>query len=185
MKMAKYLILIVSLVAMALPGYSFADELDELCKKQLCRKPFTVLLKKKDGTHFKMVFDRALPIVSNEWITLYPGEKLYIEADRLDQALGKFRAVETNSHPDKTLVFQFRQDEGKSDMHLKVHNPFDQTIKYHAVLRTTDSDQMYKTSSCPVIPKGLSFEHWQHEIFQLMLFDFRFLSEKSGGECQF
>jgi hypothetical protein len=45
MKVAKYLILIVSLLVF--PSYSWADELDELCKKQLCRKPFTVSLQKK------------------------------------------------------------------------------------------------------------------------------------------
>lgn len=175
--------LIIFLVVWTLPAY--ADELDELCKKQLCRKPFTVSLTKKDGTQFEMAFDRALPIISNEWITIYPGEKLFIEADRLGQKLGNFRAVENNSHPNKTLIIKLTQDDGKADMYLKVRNPFDKIIKYHAVLMTTESDQMYKTSSCPVIPKGENFEHWPHEIFQLLLFDFKFLSEKASGECKF
>ena len=70
-------------------------------------------------------------------------------------------------------------------MLLKVHNPFDRAIKYHAVMMLTESDKMYKTSSCPVIAKGKSFESWSHEIFQLMLFEFKFHTKKESMKCEF
>jgi len=162
-----------------------ADELDELCKKQLCRKPITISLYKKDGTQFNMTLPRALPIVSGAFLTIYPGEEIFVEAEMLDEGLGGLKAVQNNSRPEKTLVFKFEQAAGKPDMYLKIQNPFNKTIKFHAVMMSTKSDKMYKTSSCPVPAKLIGYEHWPHEIFQLMMFEFKFLAEGATMECEF
>lgn len=186
MQMVKYYFMLLNLTAITLlPALTYADKLDEICKKQLCRKPFTVSLQKQDGTHFEMFFERVAPIVSNGWISVFPGETLYIEAEPQGQGLGNFRAVEKNSNPDKTLVFEFKQDEGRVDMLLKVHNPFDQELKFHTVMMLTDSDKMLKTSSCSIITTGDLFEHWPHEIFQLLFFEFKFLAKGAPMECKF
>lgn len=175
----------LSLLALALPVPTFADGLDEVCKQQLCRAPFSLTLQKQDGTQFNNTFDRALPIITGRWITLFPGETLYIEADPTDPELKNFRAVEKNVHPDKTLVFRFEQMEGKADMMLKVHNPFDRNLKYHVVMMTPDSDRLLKTSSCPVMPKKDVFESWPHAIFQLLFFEFKLLAEDAEKKCEF
>ena len=54
-------------------------ELVALCKKILCRTP-SVRLNLENGQEFTHVQPIAFPILQNGWISVYPGEEIYIEA---------------------------------------------------------------------------------------------------------
>ena len=163
------------------------QKLRELCETILCRETLSVRLMLKDGKPFEMKFDIPVPIVQNNWVSVFPGDTLFIEADVQDNRLVNLRAVSQNKNPEKTLELRFWQEAGKLNMFLFVKNPFPKLVKYHAVMMLPAGDQMYKTSSCPVLSQGRgAYELWPHPIFQLTLFDLRLVDEqKDGTRCEF
>jgi hypothetical protein len=190
----KQLISVISLasqIALLMPvlaqAQSAEEELASLCQTILCRSPRTVELTTDDGQMFQTTFDQSLPVVHNDWVSVFPGETLYVEAEINGSQLEALRAVETNLNPEKTIELKMWQEPGKPDIFLTVTNPFPLTVKYHAVMMFPTGEELYKTSSCPVLGNGGSaYEHWPHAIFQLLLFDFRLLDEASGeAGCEF
>ena len=159
---------------------------EHVCQHTLCRSPQTIRLIRDDGGVFESTLDVENPIVNKGWISIFPGETLFVEADSDENRLVNLRAVTQVEDPARTLEFKFWQDEGKPDMFLKVKNPFPKTVKYHAVMMLLDSDKLYKTSSCPVSARKMAFEHWQHAIFELLLFDFRLIGDDvNSSRCEF
>jgi hypothetical protein len=159
---------------------------EPICEHTLCRPPQTIRLMKDDGSVFESSFDVENPIVHKGWVSIFPGETLFVEADRDDDRLVNLRAVKEMRDPHRTLELRFWQEKGKPDMFLKVNNPFSRTMKYHAVMMLLDSDKLYKTSSCPVLAGKIAFERWPHAVFELLLFDFRLVGDgASESRCEF
>ena len=162
------------------------EALKHICQRELCRPPLTIRLRDKNGRMFESSFDVENPIVRKGWISIFPGETVFVEAERKGMRLVNLRAVKAVRDPSKTLEFKFWQDKGKADMFLKINNPFSKTVKYHAVMMLLDSDKLYKTSSCPVVAGKTVFERWPHAIFELLLFDFQLLETDAGRlVCEF
>ena len=163
------------------------EELRKLCQTILCREPGVVHLTLDNGKPFETKLDWPQPITQNGWISVFPGETIFVEAEVKGDRLTNFRAVKSNDHPDKTLTLKFSQETGSPAMTLTVTNPFEKTVKYHAGMMLPTSDKVLKTSSCPVLGGGrAAFESWPNAIFQLVLFDFRLL-DKSATQmnCEF
>lgn len=159
---------------------------ERICDHTLCRSPQTIRLIRDDGKVFESSFDVESPIVHKGWVSIFPGETLFVEADRDENRLVNLRAVKRVRDPERTLELKFWQDKGKPDMFLKVNNPFPKTMKYHAVMMLLDSDKLYKTSSCPVLAGKIALERWPHVVFQLLLFDFHFVdTDASKSACEF
>lgn len=159
---------------------------ERVCEHTLCRPPKTIRLLKDDGSVFESSFDVENPIVHKGWVSIFPGETLFVEADRDENRLVNLRAVKRVRDPDRTLELKFWQDKGKPDMFLKVNNPFPKTMKYHAVMMLLDSDKLYKTSSCPVLAGKIAIESWPHAVFELLLFDFRLVKDDTRkSPCEF
>lgn len=159
---------------------------ERICEHTLCRPPQTIRLIRDDGSAFESSFDVENPIVHKGWVSIFPGETLFVEADRDENRLVNLRAVKQVRDPSRTLEFKFWQDKGKPDMFLKVNNPFPKTVKYHAVMMLLESDKLYKTSSCPVVAGKIAYERWPHAIFELLLFDFRLVGDDaSKSRCEF
>ena len=81
--------------------------------------------------------------------------------------------------PALTAVFEFSQMDGESGMMPHVTNPFPQLLKYRLGMQVLDREELFSTSSCPVIAGGHAVEMWPHPIFQLAIMDFHFLPENS------
>ncbi|MDX1487146.1 MAG: hypothetical protein R3268_03020 [Acidiferrobacterales bacterium] len=159
---------------------------EPLCEHTLCRPPQTIRLMKSDGSVFESSFDVENPIVHKGWISIFPGETLFVEVDRDKNRLVNLRAVKQMRDPNRTLELRFWQEKGKPDMFLKVNNPFPKPMKYHAVMVLLDSDKLYKTSSCPVLAGKIAFERWPHAVFELLLFDFHLVEDgASKSVCEF
>jgi len=163
------------------------EELRKLCETVLCRKPGVVGLTLDSGKPFEKKFDLPRPIAHDGWVSVFPGETIFVEAEVHGSQLINLRAVERNDHPEKTLSFQFSQDPGASSMTLIVTNPFEKNVKYHAGMMLPTGDKLLKTSSCPVLGGGrVAFESWSNAILQLVLFDFRLLDEGTKQmACEF
>lgn len=163
-----------------------ADEVIAFCKTVLCRDPGTVRLTDDQGKPFETTFELPVPIVQNDWVSIFPGEIIYVEAETGAGRLVKLKAVAANDHPGRTLEFRMWQEAGSPGTFLSVRNPFPKTIKYHAAMMLPASDRLRKTTSCPVLSDGrMAFEMWPHAIFQLVLSDFRVIEDTQRLPCDY
>jgi len=142
-----------------------------VCSTVLCRVPTTIRLKLEGGKQFEMTPPDPTPIVTGSLVTVYPGETVFVEASLEDGVLTQLTAVPEVTHPDRTLVFELRQDPSLGDgthMILRASSPFPGVLKYRLGMMLPSTATLYKTSSCP-LRQGLPiYEHWPHPIFQLV-----------------
>jgi hypothetical protein len=129
----------------------------EYCKTALCRKNLTIKLKQDDGKYYERTFELLPPAVQGEMIYIYAGEIIFIEADFNADKPVNFKQVLENTNPDKTIVFDLKQSTDIGDglgMMLTVSNPFSKPLHYKMGMMPLDKEDLYKTSSCPVIAGG-------------------------------
>ena len=168
---------------------SLNADVRKLCKVVLCHEPKQILLRLYGGKTFKVTPAVPTPIVTSSMVTILPGETVYVEARIEGDHLTDLTAVSKNVYPDRTLVFKFEQSAEIGDgtnMLLKVYSPFKGIIKYRLGTMAPGSDDIYKTSSCPLRGGHANFEHWVQPIFQLVAADFRFVSpdSKDASTCE-
>jgi hypothetical protein len=163
------------------------DEVRKMCETMLCRQSKVVRLKLDNGKLFEKKFEAPWPIADKGWVSVFPDETVFVEAEVSGDHLTNFRAVKVNDHPEKTLEFELSQEAESPAMTLVVTNPFKRTVKYHATMMLPTGEKLLKTSTCPVMGGGrMAFESWPNAIFQLVLFDFRLLDEDAGQmACEF
>lgn len=168
-------------------GVVSVNDFAEVCTTTLkdCRGPGTIELLKEDGSRFSRSWTVNQPVVQGgELVTIFAGETLHLEADVAGDAITTLRPVTEITAPDKTISLTFEQRAGKTDMTLSISNPFSRMLKYRLGMQVLGRDALLKTSSCPIIAKGRSFEHWGHPIVQLVLTDFRLLSDGDAMVCE-
>ena len=157
-------------------------QISALCEKVLCRTPQVNLLL-KDGQKFSDTGAFALPFLQNEWISIYSGEEVFIEATIEADKLQLVRAVPSITKPEQTLVFKLDQKPGTTDMFLEVKNPFNKKVKFSMGMMLPNSAKLQGTTSCPVQPGLKLFEHWPHPIYQLYIGKARILPEAEQSAC--
>ena len=116
-------------------------------------------------------------------VTIRPGETICLTIQVQDSSVVPV-AVVTTANPQNTLILQFRQRPGTSDMVLTVHNPLPTFFRYKAHMLLPGSAGYEYTSSCPVLSKRQGIEHWPHAITALRLSDFSSLPELGTMTCQ-
>ncbi len=159
-------------------------EIEQLCRQVLCRKPTRISLKLPEGESFEMLPASPTPIVSGGLITVHPGETVYVEARVEAGRLVGLTAVPTNSHPEKTLVFELQQATDIGDgtgMTLEVASPFAEVLKYRLGMMLPRKNEVVKTSACPLHRGRTTIEHWPHPIYQIVATDFRVVDPASDA----
>ncbi|GAB3790181.1 hypothetical protein [Dyella agri] len=161
-------------------GSAQRNNVGEMCKVTICQHNLHVVLKQKDGTVFDRTFDVMPGAVEPHWLVIIAGQTLNIEADRVGSGLTNFKVVDSVQHPEKTLTLSLEQT-ADGTMLLKLSNPYNQPLKFDMGMMRLDDERLLKTSSCPVMAGGSSFETWQEPIFQVVLANARFLDKGSAG----
>jgi hypothetical protein len=114
-------------------------------------------------------------------ITIYPGEQRSVafsaQGDKLTPVPAGAAGDPAANSVDLALS---KTDNG---MVLTVTNPMSRDLKYDVMMRAPD-DQLVYTSSCPVGPGLMNFEHWPHDIKYLELSNFRLLKEGDDTACE-
>ena len=179
----------VRALAASSPEAASRAELEAVCRTTRCRKPSPIRLKRVDGTVFEMTPDAPMPIVSGGLITVFPGETVTVEARVEGERLVDLAAVETSTHPERTLVFTLNQEPSIGDgtgMVLKVQSGFLGVPKYRLGLMRLDSHRLLKTSSCPLNQGQAAFEQWPEPISQIVASSFRFVdaASKDAKTCE-
>ena len=155
--------------------------LEQVCKIEKCRENI-VLKFLTDAGPFEQHLSLYWPVVQGERLSLLPNEKVYIEAELVDGYFTNFKMVNKITNPEKTIVFNFTQTEGKVDMMLSVKNPFPKRMKFHLDMVDFNGN-LHNTSSCPVIAGGGVYELWPHAIPELLVSNIRALEESDTMNC--
>lgn len=157
--------------------------LEEFCEKEACRRNFRVVLRTESDT-IDQVIELYAPVVQGTQISLLPGDKVYVEAEFNDDMVTKLTQVSEIVNAEKTIVFDFKQMDGKVDMMLSIKNPFEKFIKFN--LDMVDfAGQPHQTSSCPVLAGGLAFEAWPHPIPEIIVTNVMFLNDGEPLVCKY
>jgi hypothetical protein len=180
-----------ALLFLCAPGWLYAQDQqedeqqrikDEMCAKTQCQRNLRITLKDEGGATYDRTFEVFPAVVQPFGFMVAAGQTVYIEADVVDGKLTNLVAVETVTHPDKTITAEFVQNDDNG-MFLTVNNPFRKMLRFDMGIMPLGRDDLYKTSSCPV-PSGLrSIEHWPYPIFQVALGNGRFLEESDTVAC--
>ncbi len=126
-------------------------------------------------------------MVQPAFISIYAGETLYIEADEGEEKPVNLLHVEENQNRDRTIEIVFEQDGESGDglgMLLVVRHPFARPLRYNLSMMPLDREEMYRTSSCPVVPGGTTSESWPYPIFVIAMANLRVLDPEGPFRCE-
>lgn len=154
----------------------------QMCEHTVCQRNLHVVLKQKDGKTYDQTFGVFPGIVQDMGITVVAGQTVLVEAEISGDRLVNMKAVDAVVHPDKTITATLTQNKDGAMM-LSLANPFPKPLKFDMGMMPLDSDGLYKTSSCPVIGGGGSYEMWPYPIFQLVLGNARLLDAGAPMAC--
>ena len=171
-----------------LPAGTVVPKSEQPCKTlgyQCIDQPIHVSLIKSDGSRFDTTVQPPVMVVQLNFLTIFPGQTLYIEADLNGDKPANLKLVPSIFHPEKTLILKFSQesDTGESPhMAFSISNPFDNPMKYQADLTPLGAPDGYyhKTSTCPVFPKASAYEMWPEPLFQLVIANVHLVDPKSS-----
>ena len=119
-------------------------------------------------------------IINDSIIQIFPGEKLLIETDSINNKLVKLKKVNAVSDPKRTLIVEFSQvSEKKSHMYMQliITNPYGKSLHYKALMNLMKSNRWVGTSVVPIMPGLQSIEMWPDIITSLALSGFEFKDE--------
>ncbi|GAA5000427.1 hypothetical protein FNZ56_10715 [Pseudoluteimonas lycopersici] len=159
------------------PDLTQAQISEMMCAQTKCQRNLHVTLVQKDGSTYEHTFPTFPAVVQPVGILVVAGQTVFVEADTSDGKLVNLQAVDSVVHPEKTIIVKLEQTEDRGMM-LTTTNPFDETLKFDMGITPLESDDLYKTSSCPIL-KG-SFETWPYPIFQVLLGNGRVVAKDYG-----
>jgi hypothetical protein len=140
------------------------------------RKAFTLEIAADETQQYEAAIPESPYFVKENILQLYCGEKLLVECEVEKGKIITMKVVETNTHPERTIEIDFSQsaeDRKKINTTLIVKNPFDQVLRYDALMFTPLGQEWRKTSIIPIRPKLMNFEMWPHAIVTLVLENWR------------
>jgi len=170
-----------SLAAAQYRDVSPEEAKNDMCKMVGCAFDVRVVLKQKDGSTYDKTLP-VVPVVQPNGVSVYAGQSVLFEADIQGDQLGNFKLVRSVEHPEKTLSANLEQTSDNS-MRLTVRNPLKQHLKIAMGIMPLDHTQLVKTSSCPVVAGGASFELWPYPVFQVFLGNIRLLKDLGQATC--
>jgi hypothetical protein len=139
------------------------------------RLAFDLKLFVDDNQFYNSPMGETNYIINDSIVQIFPGEKLFIEAEVVNNKLTNFRIVNDIKDKSKTLVVDFRQTiKGKvhEQMTLSIDNPFDKQLRYKAMMNLMKNNKWVKTSVYPVMPGLRGIEIWPDLITSLALVGF-------------
>lgn len=108
----------------------------------------------------------------NGVVAIHPGETICLGMKKDATGIIPLAVVDSGTAASSVVVVRFWLEGDQS--FLSVHNPFPSNIKYRAGMLLAGENRPRATSSCPVLSRRMSLEHWPHRIAELLLTDFRF-----------
>ena len=140
------------------------------------RESFTLRLP-VDGEQFYEQKIQSSPFfVKENVLQIYPGEKLYIEAEIIKKEITSMKVVKENQNPEKTIEIELTQttkDRKNESMVLKIMNPFKKDLEYKAMMFIVGHDKWISTNVYPVKANLTGYETWSDVIISLVLSEWK------------
>lgn len=146
------------------------------------RPPFSLKLFVNDSTFYQAQMGETMFVIDKKTVQIFPGEKLFIEADLMKDSLVNLKVVPEIINKEKTLTIVFMQEnENKlhKQMRLTITNPFSKQLEYSAQINLMKYKKWVKTSVVPVQPGLVSYEMWPDIITTVALYNFHLKTKKS------
>jgi hypothetical protein len=148
----------------------------EPCDRGHCYQPGSIPLTLDDGSEVAFELEVAVPIISDDVVSVLPGTTIFVSGDVVEGKLINLSVVEEPKELREVLQVRMWQEPGMPDTFLVVTNHFHEIIKYRAAMLVPQADDFSGTSSCAVLGDGrVGYEHWPHAILQIALLDFAFI----------
>jgi hypothetical protein len=148
------------------------------------RPSSNLTLKIDEKKSFQTTISKSPYVVDNKgnypgmYLTIYPGETLFVEADVVNDSIVKLTVVKEVKNKDKTITLKFEQTAKKENsqvhemMMLAITNPFNKKLVYKANIYLPLKDKIVPTSIIPVMAKLKNFEVWPDIIGTIFLHSF-------------
>lgn len=138
-------------------------------------------LRLEDGSSFEKDVPRLPIVLPNGWITVFAGEQVHIEltADKDNLAA---RAVPKVASAKSTVSFRLTQSDG-AGMRLAVSHNLPASLKFSLGMMLPSGGELHRAPSCAVGSGAVSYETFEHPVFQLVIANLRFLPEGAALSC--
>lgn len=141
------------------------------------RPAFTLKLFVDDSTFYTASMSPTSYVIKDQAIQIFPGEKLFIEADILKDSLVNLKAVPGILNKEKTIVLIFtqeHQDKKHEKMILNIINPFSKSLEYNSRINLMKYKKWVGTDVVPIEHGIMGNETWSDIITTMVLYNFHF-----------
>ena len=140
------------------------------------RDEFILKLPVDNEKFYEQKIESTKFFVKEKVLQIYPGEKLFIEVEIINDEISTMKVVKENLNPSKTIVLEFTQivkDKKSELMMLKLENPFNKDLDYKAMMYIVGHNKWINTSVIPIKAKLTGYETWKDVIITLVLTDWK------------
>lgn len=127
------------------------------------RTNYNLKLASNEDHYFETAISDSFYLRDNT-LTLYPGEKVYIELEMVENHAISMKAVKSNINPAKTITVKFDQTKigTKHIMNaLSINNPFNKILSFSASTFMLKSQKWLDTEVTPVKANSNNINTWQ------------------------
>ncbi len=143
------------------------------------RSSFTLKLSVDNENYVESAIPKTPYVFNKNNVQFYPGEKLFLEAEVINDSIVQLTVVNEIIHKEKTITVKFYQttDEKNPRIHqlmfLEVTNPFAKILEYKANIFLTQYNKWKNTSIIPIPPGMSAYESWPDIITAIVLHGFK------------
>lgn len=140
------------------------------------RPDYKILLAVNNDVLYEATIKGSQYIIIDSVIQIFPGEKLFVEADIVRDNLTNFKMVPQITDSSKTLTIEFLQEvNGKEhkQMVLRVDNPFNQKLEYNAISSRITDKTPVMISDLTIPANAKSVQTWPDILTALILKSFK------------
>jgi hypothetical protein len=136
------------------------------------RPDYKIQLAVKNDILYEATIKGSQYIIIDSVIQIFPGERLFVEADIVVDNLTNFKIVPRITDNNKTLTIEFLQEvNGKEhkQMVLSIYNPFKKELEYNAILSGMIDKTPVMTSDLTIPANSKSVQTWPEILTSLIL----------------
>ena len=155
-------------ISFCLINHIFAQDSNE-------RESFDLVLAVDEEQYFSAKIDKSQYVIMDKIIQIFPGEKVYIEADVLNYNLINLKKVDSVTNPEKTMIIEFKQvceEKTHKYMMLYIENPYTKKLHYSVNICLLKYDKWISTDVYDVEAGKSNYEMWPDLISSILLDSF-------------
>lgn len=164
------------------------QEIGQICREVACRPDTEVTLMVDEDRYFQTTVHGS-PYIYDGLVSVLAGEEIHLEGEvGADGVIANLRYVPEIVNPEKTIsitLFQAAEGRVHKTMMMKITSGFGGNVRYTAGIMPPGSNDIFRTSTCPLHSGIPSMEMWQDLIMAVHLTDFHIenADDPNAGSC--